>query len=95
MWHENETLGKLKNEGTEIKREARERAAQYLLAAFGFVAGLAWNEAIKALIETVFPLQKNSLLAKFVYALLITLVVVLVSIYLVRAVRGKEEKLEN
>lgn len=95
MWHENETFSKLKNEGTEIKREARERAAQYLLAAFWLVEGLAWNEAVKALIETVSPLQKNSLLAKFIYAFLITLVVVLVSVYLVRIVRGEEKNPEN
>ncbi|MDP3974862.1 MAG: DUF5654 family protein [Candidatus Jorgensenbacteria bacterium] len=95
MWNGNETLDTLKREGANVRREARERAAQYLLAAFGLVAGLAWNEAIKALIEQLFPLAKNSLLAKFVYALIITFVVVFVSVYLVRIVKGKEEGSKN
>jgi len=46
------------------------------------VAGLAWNEAIKALIEYLYPLDKNSLLAKFVYAALITIIVVVFTTYL-------------
>jgi len=56
----------------------------YIAAALGLVAGLAWNEAIKALIDYVFPLSKNTLIAKFSYAGLITLVVVLITIYLAR-----------
>jgi len=56
----------------------------------GLVAGLAWNEAIKAAIEFAFPLSQNSLLAKFIYAVLVTAVVVLLSLYLTRLL-GKRE----
>lgn len=67
-----------------FKKEIRARTIGYMVAAFGLVAGLAWNEAIKALIDSLFPLSKDSLPAKFIYAIIITIVVVIVSIYLVK-----------
>lgn len=70
---------KNKNELAELKAQAREKTANLILAGFGFVAGLAWNEAIKSLIDTIFVLEKNSLLAKFIYAILVTILIVIVS----------------
>ncbi len=75
---------KIKEEGKEIKKEIRERTLGYITAALGLVAALAWNEAIKASIEHFFPLSRNTLLAKFIYAVLMTLVVVIMSVYLAR-----------
>ena len=76
----------------ELEREIWERTVGYVVAAFGFVAGLAWNEAIKALIEYFFPLSTNTVLAKFLYALIVTILVVLVTVYLVRIGKKSEEK---
>ncbi|MBI2109039.1 MAG: hypothetical protein HYT93_02560 [Parcubacteria group bacterium] len=56
----------------------------YLTAAFGLVVGLAWNDAVKAFIEFVFPIQKDSLWAKFGYAFVLTVVFVLITIYIAR-----------
>lgn len=70
--------------------EIREKTVGYILAAMGFVAGLAWNEAIKSLIEYFYPASQNGLTAKFIYAILITIVVVLISTYLVRLSAKKE-----
>lgn len=61
----------------EINKEVRGQAIGYISAAFGLVAGLAWNEAITALIDTLFPLEKDTLIVKFAYAVIITLVVVI------------------
>ena len=83
---------KLKEEKEKIKREAQNKILGYLTAAFGLVAGLAWNEAIKALIEELFPLSKNTLLAKFVYAIIVTLIVVIAGIYLTRMVKKEKEE---
>lgn len=69
----------LKNE--KLQNEFRERTYGYIAAALGLVAGLAWNEAIKALIEYIFPLSQNTLLAKFAYAILVTILVVFVTSY--------------
>lgn len=77
-------IQKIKSEGAQLHQEVRQKTADLVLAAFGFVAGLAWNEAVKALIEEVFPAHNNSVWAKLTYALLVTLLVVLVSAYFVR-----------
>ncbi len=81
---------KFKQERQALQRELRERTVGYLTAALGLVAGLAWNEAVKALIETVVPEGKNSLLAKFIYAGGVTLIVVVITIYLVRWAKKDE-----
>ncbi len=66
---------KLHKERRQLQGEVRERMTGYILGALGLVAGLAWNEAIKAAIDYLFPLNKDGLAAKFLYALVITLVV--------------------
>lgn len=63
----------LKKEASEV----RGRMVGYIGAALGLVAGLAWNEAITSLINSVFTLDKNSVFAKFVYAAVLTAVVVI------------------
>jgi len=78
-------IQKIKSEGVQLRQEVRQKTMDLILAAFGFVAGLAWNEAIKALIEEVFPAHNNSVWAKLTYALLVTILVVLVSVYFVRS----------
>jgi len=83
---------KIKNKGEEIKKEIREKISTYILAAFGLVAALAWNDAIKGLIEYFFPISKNTVLAKFIYAILITFVVVIISIYLTRLLGDKKNR---
>ncbi len=80
----------LKKEGKSLRREVRERTADYIVASLGLIAGLAWNEAVKSLIEYIFPGNQNTLFAKFLYAAFITFVVVLISFYLLRF--AKEEK---
>jgi C4-dicarboxylate transporter len=82
---------KIKKESEEIKTEAKQRIIGYIVAAFGLVAGLAWNEAVKSLIEYIFPLSRNTLLLKFIYAILITLVLVFISIYLVKLLKAEEK----
>ena len=68
----------------KLRTEIRERTLGYMLAAFGFVAGLAWNDAIQALIGYLFPLPKNTLPAKFLYAVIISFVAVIISVYMSR-----------
>ncbi|HEX8283061.1 MAG TPA: DUF5654 family protein [Pyrinomonadaceae bacterium] len=53
-------------------------------ASLGLVAALAWNEAIKALIRSVFG-EDDSLTGLFIYALIATVVAVVVLLILGRA----------
>lgn len=52
-------------------------------AAFGLVAALAWNTAIQELIQTYYP-SGDDLSGKFVYAVVITLVAVVITTRLAR-----------
>jgi len=70
-----------------IQSEVREKVSGYISACFGLVAGLAWNDAIKELIETVFPQSGNTLIAKFGYAVLLTVIAVVVTVYFVRLLK--------
>ncbi len=74
-----------------IKREIRIRTVGYIVGAFGLVAGLAWNDAIRSLIEHLFPVEVNSLWAKFIYAIIITLVVIFVSVWIGRIGKPRSE----
>lgn len=65
----------------EVQREFKERTATLILAGFGMIAALAWNEAIKSLFEAYLP-KSGELLGKFLYAAVITLIVVVISRYL-------------
>ena len=82
---------KIKEEGKELQREVKIKLSTYITAAIGFVVGLAWNDAIKAFIEYLFPLQKNSVTAKFFYAALITIILVLVTAYILREPKKEGE----
>jgi len=82
---------KIKNESEEIKKEIRQRTIGYILTALGLVAALAWNEAIKSFIEHFFPISRNTLLAKFIYAIVLTFIVVIFSISLMRLLGNKKD----
>ena len=68
----------------KLEREVRDRTLTYIIGGFGFVAGLAWNDAIKTLIEALFPLQRDFIWVKFLYAAVVTLFVVAGSLVLAR-----------
>jgi len=85
-----EKIVSIKDRGLELEREVREKTLGYILTSFGLVAGLAWNEAIKAFIDRYFDSPGNGLKAKFIYALLMTVVVVAVSLYLSRIFKVKK-----
>ena len=70
-----------------ITIEVLEKINTLAAAGFGLVAALAWNDAIKSLFSVIFPKSDNNLIAQFIYAALITLIVVLVTIYLARYIK--------
>lgn len=88
-------LEKVKEEGRALRREMRERTLGFVTGGLGLVAGLAWNDAIKAAIEYLFPLDKDSVPAKFIYAVVISLVVIVLSVYLVRLLKADDAKTEQ
>ncbi|MDP2741569.1 MAG: DUF5654 family protein [bacterium] len=83
---------KIKNGQEKLRKEIKEKTTGYILAALGFVVGLAWNDAIKASIEYLFPLNKDSILAKLIYAFLVTIIIVLATVYFVKSSEKEVEK---
>ena len=75
---------KTAEEKASIKQRVREQTVGYIATALGLVAGLAWNEAIKGLIDSIYPAGNGGLGAKFIYAIVITIAIVVVSSYLLR-----------
>lgn len=58
-----------------------EKLSQLMAAAFGFVAALAWNDAIKSAIQTYLP-AGTALRAQLVYATAVTVLAVLAGIWI-------------
>lgn|ERR1041385_901270 len=58
-----------------------EKMSQLLTAAFGLVAALAWNDAIKLLIKTFFG-ETHQLRVQLGYAVVITILAVMVSLWI-------------
>ncbi len=80
----------MKQDSERVAKEVRQKVAGYLAGGLGLVAGLAWNDAVISLINYLFPIEKNTLLAKFIYAIGITIVVVVVTIYIMRLLQKSD-----
>ncbi len=89
---DNNNFEKIKTESSKISREVKEKTLGFILTAFGLVAGLAWNEAIQSLIKSFFAVDKDSIWVKFVYAIIMTVLVVIVTIYLTKLFGREDEK---
>ena len=76
----------------EIKREIRKKTAGYIVAGLALVGGLAWNDAIKSFIELYFPKAGNTVIAKLVYALFVTIIIVVASYYVTKFLAEEEDK---
>lgn len=90
-----EKIVRIKDGGSELQREVREKTLGYIITSFGLVAGLAWNDVIKAFIERFFPDPGSGLKAKFTYALVMTVFVVAISLYLSRLFKIDKKKKEK
>jgi hypothetical protein len=60
-------------------------------AAFGVIAALAWNSAITELFKTYFP-AGIGIVSLFVYAIVVTIIAVIVMVNLGNAVKRVEER---
>jgi hypothetical protein len=67
-----------KEEKNSLRLEFLEQAQTLMTAGFALVAALAWNTAIQDLFKLLFP-DQGSLFAKFLYAILITLIMIVVT----------------
>jgi hypothetical protein len=67
-----------------MKGAVIEKMAALVTAAFGLVAALAWNDAIKAIFKTVFGTAEG-VGPMLTYALIVTVIAVLVTLWIGKA----------
>lgn len=83
---------KLKEKSKELEKEVRGKTVGYILGGLGVVAGLAWNDTIKAIIGRFFPGERTGIFAHLAYASLMTILVVIAGIYLSRLIQKENKK---
>lgn len=71
--------------GSELKKQVREKIAALITAAFGLVAALAWNGAVRAIFAKVFG-DPDTILAMLIYAVMVTIIAVIATIIVARSV---------
>lgn len=83
-----EEVAELRAKTLTLRREVVDKMSQLATAAFGLVAALAWNSAIQALFQRVYPVPGTAIWALLAYAVLVTVIAVLV-ILLIGRIAGK------
>jgi len=74
-----------------MKKDVIEKLAALVTAAFGLVAALAWNDTIKAIFKEVFG-TADSIAAMIVYAVVVTILAVIVTIQIGKAAEKATNK---
>lgn len=76
--------------------EVLDKFSALITTALGLVAALAWNTAIQNLFNKIFGEAGGELVGQFFYAILVTLAVILATIYVGRAAeRAKKAEAER
>ena len=75
--------GRIKKEIDTIGNGVIDKVATLIISAFGFVAALAWNTAIQKIIP-LFLTPSNEVMGALAYAVIVTGIAVVVTIYLTR-----------
>jgi len=80
------------DEGKEepLKVVALDKIAALITAAFGLVAALAWNEAIKAIFKEIFG-TAEAIGPLLIYAIVVTIAAVVLTILVARAVTNAKK----
>lgn len=75
-----------------MKEQIIEKMATLITSAFGLVAALAWNDAIKKMFEQYYPNRGEGLSAQVVYATVVTVIAVFAAVWVGRAAGKEKEK---
>ena len=77
----------------EFKVQLLETFASLITAAFGLVAALAWNEAIKQMVAVVFN-SSDDLIGLCVYAIIVTVLAVIMTMLIARSLNNAKKALD-
>ncbi|MFA5020824.1 MAG: DUF5654 family protein [Patescibacteria group bacterium] len=80
----------------ELRLEILTRMTDLAIAGFGLVAALAWNDSIRALFDRFLPKTADSgAISQLFYAVIITIIVVLVTLKLGRMTSKAKDELKE
>jgi hypothetical protein len=74
----------------DLRVEVLDKVSALVTAAFGLVAALAWNDAIKALVAMYLG-PGSEFLGLFTYAVIVTVLAVVAVVYIGKAAAGAKE----
>lgn len=78
-----------------MRKEVIEKLAALVTAAFGLVAALAWNDAIRSLFAEGGPLEHLSTYGPWFYAVFVTIIAVAAAIYIGKLSQKATDKMEK
>jgi len=84
---------KISKDVGQLRLEILQKITDLVTAGMGLVAALAWNNAIQAIFNRVFPKPGDNIAALTVYALVITIIIVVITVQLSRAVNMAKKQL--
>jgi Flp pilus assembly pilin Flp len=86
-WRQQKRSMTINHEVSKFTKAFRENFATLIISALGLVAALSWNDAIKTMIDTLFPSTGN-LIYKFYVAIIVTIISVVIT-YFISKVKPK------
>ena|SRR3990167_9231838 len=93
-----ETAKKLSQEARELQLSVLKQMLTLATSAFGVVAALAWNsfiqEFVNMYVKTYFP-QSSGMISLFIYAIIVTILAVIVTFNLSRITSRLEGKVDD
>ena len=87
----NQKTGESKKE-RDTRLSILKRTLELITTALALVAGLAWNDAIQSIFKEIFGPQ-STMIAKLLYAMLITTIVVVIGFRISKIQKHIDEKL--
>lgn len=72
-----------------LPRPIREKMATMVVTALGLFLALQYNETIKSIFETYFPLNGDTLLGRIIYILILTVIIVYTTVLVEKGLDGK------
>ena len=69
-----------------------DKMSALITAAFGLVAALAWNEAIKAIFKEIFG-SADSVVPMLTYAIVVTIIAVILTILVARSLANMKKRM--
>lgn len=82
-----------KDKDMSLKEQILDKMGSLITAAFGLVAALAWNEAIKAIFAELFG-TAETIIPMISYAIIVTGIAVVVTILIARAISNAKKSID-